>query len=49
MEWDTLFTPVITGVQGVISDVLPIAIPVLVTLAGLTIGLKLLGKVGVRR
>lgn len=49
MEWDTLFGPVATGVQEVISDVLPIAIPVLVVLAGVTIGIAVFRKFGVRK
>jgi len=49
MDWDTLFDPVVTGVQGVITDLLPVAIPILVTLAGVSIAIALLKKFGVRR
>lgn len=49
LDWDTLFGPVTTGVQGVITDLLPLGIGVLVTLAGVSIGISLLRKFGVRR
>lgn len=49
MEWDTLLGPVATGALAAFTDVLPIAVPVVVALAGLGIALKVLGKLGVRR
>lgn len=49
MEWDTLLGPVATGALGAFEAVLPIAVPVLVALAGLGIGLKVLGRFGIRR
>lgn len=45
----TLLAPASTGVQEVFGDVLPLAIPVLVLMAGLGIGLRVMGKFGVRR
>lgn len=49
MEWDTLLAPVTTGATAAIADTLPIAIPVLVGLAGLGIALRVLGRFGVKR
>lgn len=49
MDFGTLFLPVVAGIQAVIADILPVAIPVLVTLAGVSIALAVLGKFGVRR
>jgi hypothetical protein len=48
-DYGSLLTPVADGATAAITAVLPIAIPVLVALAGLTIGLKVFGKFGVRR
>lgn len=45
----TLFAPAATGVQSTIADVLPVAIPVLVLLAGINIALRVFGKFGVRK
>jgi len=49
MDFGTLLAPVATGVTDTITDVLPIAIPVLVALAGIGIALKVFGKFGVKR
>lgn len=49
MDFGDLLAPVATGALGAITDVLPIAIPVLVALAGLGIALKVFGKFGIRR
>lgn len=49
MEWDTILAPVTTGVQAVITDVVPLAVPVLLALAGLTIALTVFRKFGVKR
>lgn len=49
MDWSTLLAPVGTEATGAITEVLPIAIPVLVALAGLSIALKTFGKFGVKR
>lgn len=49
MDFGTLFGPVATGVLAAITDVLPVAIPVLVALAGISITIALLKKFGVRR
>jgi hypothetical protein len=48
-DYGTLLAPVATGATDAITAALPIAIPVLVALAGLTIALKVFGKFGVRR
>lgn len=49
VDYGTLLQPVATGATDAIAAVLPIAIPVLVALAGLGIALKVFGKFGVRR
>ena len=49
MDFGTLLAPVATGVQAVISDVVPLGIPIVLALAGVSIALKVLGKFGVRR
>jgi len=49
MEFGTLLAPVATGATDAITDVLPIAIPVLVALAGLGIALGVFRKFGVKR
>ena len=49
VDYGTLLAPVATGATDAIAAVLPIAIPVLVALAGLGIALKVFGKFGVRR
>lgn len=49
MEWDVILGPVATGVQSVITDVVPIAVPVLLALAGISIALGVFRKFGVRR
>jgi len=49
MDFGTLLAPVATGVEGVITDVVPIAIPILLALAGISIALKVFSKFGVRR
>lgn len=48
-DYGTLLQPVADGATAAITAVLPIAIPVLVALAGLGIALKVFGKFGVRR
>jgi hypothetical protein len=45
----TLLGPVATGATDAISDTLPIAIPVLVALAAVSIGLNVFRKFGVKR
>ena len=47
--WSTLLAPVATGVTDTITAVLPLAIPVLVALAGLTIAISVFRKFGVKR
>jgi hypothetical protein len=49
LNFATLFQPVADGVQAAITAVLPIAIPVLVTLSGVTIAIGVFRKFGVRR
>lgn len=49
MDFGTLLAPVGTGVTDAIADVLPVAIPILVALAGISIALRVLGKFGARR
>lgn len=49
MDWAVLLAAVPTGVTDTISDIVPIAVPVLVALAGISIAMKVLGKFGVRR
>jgi len=49
MDFGTLFGPVATGVLAAVSDVLPVAIPVLVGLAGITIAINVFRKFGVKR
>jgi hypothetical protein len=45
----TLLGPVATGATDAITDVLPLAIPVLVALAAVSIGLGVFRKFGVKR
>jgi len=49
MDFGTLFAGVATGVQEVITDVVPAAIPVLIALAGISIALTVFRKFGVKR
>lgn len=49
MDFAVLFAPLGTGATDAVVEVLPIALPVLVLLAGITIVLRVFGKVGVRR
>ena len=49
MDWGTLLADVGTGATDAIEAVLPIAIPVLVALAGLGIAIKVFGKFGLKR
>lgn len=49
MDWGDLFAPVVTGVQGAITELLPVAIPVLVTLASISIAIALFRKFGVKK
>lgn len=49
MDWGVLLADVNTDVQAVIADVLPVALPVFVTLAGIGIVFAVLRKAGVRR
>jgi len=49
MDFGTLLAPVATGATGAITDVLPIAIPVLVALAGIGIAVRVFAKFGVKR
>jgi len=48
-DWATLFAGVGTGINDTITAVLPIAIPVLVVLASISIALAVFRKVGVKR
>lgn len=48
-DWATLLGGVGTGATDAITAVLPLAIPVLVVLAGLGIALRVFGKFGVKR
>ena len=45
----TLFAPAAEGVTSTIGQILPVAIPVLVLLAGINIALRVFGKFGVRK
>jgi len=49
MDFGTLLLPVADGVEAVITDVIPLGIPIVLALAGVSIALKVLGKFGVRR
>lgn len=49
MDWGTLLASVTTGATAAITSTLPIAIPVLVALAGLTIALNVFRKFGIKR
>lgn len=49
MEWDVIFAPVQTQVEGVITDLLPLGIALFVLMAGIGIAFWLFRKVGVRR
>lgn len=49
MDFGTLLLPVGTAVTGVVADVVPIGITVLVALAGISIALGVFRKFGVRR
>lgn len=48
-DWGTLLGGVGTGATDAVTAVLPLAIPVLVVLAGLTIALRVFGKFGIKR
>lgn len=48
MDYGDLFAPVATGVQGVVTDLVPVAIPVFIVLASITIAIKVFRKFGVR-
>jgi len=48
-DWATIFGGVGTGVTDAITAILPLAVPVLVLLAGVTIGLATFRKFGVKR
>jgi len=48
-DWAVLFGPVADGVTSTVTALLPVAIPILVLLAGITIALRTLGKFGVRK
>lgn len=49
MEWATLLAGVPTGVTETIADIVPIAVPVMIALAGISIAVKVFGKFGIRR
>jgi hypothetical protein len=49
MDWETLFAPVSTGALGAVTDILPVAIPVLVALVGIGIAIRVFGKFGVKK
>lgn len=49
MDWGTLLASVPTGVSDTIADVVPIAVPVMVALAGISIAVKVFSKFGIRR
>lgn len=49
MDWELVFGPIGAGIDGVITEAMPVVIPVFITLAGIGIVLGLFRKVGVRR
>lgn len=49
MDADTLFGPVATNALAAITDVLPLAVPVLSAFVLITIALRVFGKFGIRR
>jgi len=49
MDLGTLLAPVGTGATAAVADVLPLAIPVLVLLSGVSIALGVFRKFGVKR
>jgi len=49
MDWDVLLGPIATGALGAITDVLPLAVPVLVALISISVALRIFGKFGARR
>lgn len=49
MDWATLLAGVPTGVTGTIEDIVPIAVPVMIALAGISIAVKVFSKFGIRR
>jgi hypothetical protein len=49
MDWAVLLAGVPTGVTDTISDVVPIAVPVLIALAGISIAIKVFRKFGISR
>lgn len=48
-DWGTLLAGVGTGATDAATAVLPLAIPILVLLAGLGIAIRVFGKFGVKR
>lgn len=49
MDWAAAFGGVSTSINALVEDLVPLIIPVFVTLAGIGIGFSLFRKVGVRR
>jgi len=49
MDWDTLLGPIATGALGAISEILPLAVPVLVALISISVAIRIFGKFGARR
>lgn len=49
MDFAVLFAPIATGALDSVESVVPIAIPVLVGLVGITLALKVFGKFGLKR
>jgi hypothetical protein len=47
-DWATLLAGVPTGVSSTISAVVPIAVPVMIALAGLSIAIAIFRKFGIR-
>jgi hypothetical protein len=49
MDIADLFEPLATGALDAINAVVPIAIPVVVALVGLSIAIRVFGKFGIKR
>lgn len=49
MDFATLFGGVATGALDAIEAIVPVAVPVLVGLVGITIALRVFGKFGIKR
>jgi len=49
MDWGVLLAGVPTGMTAIIEDVVPLGVPILIALAGISIAIGVLAKMGVRR